>query len=51
MADYLRPLLGNSVKVVVEDRSRTTPEHFQLTKELIDFSLQNKGLRACMTPR
>lgn len=42
MADYLRTVLREGVKIVIEDRSRTTPEHFQFTKELIDFSPQNK---------
>ncbi len=42
MADYLKPLLGEGVRIVIEDRSRTTPEHFQFAKGLIDFSPENK---------
>ncbi|MDE1855207.1 MAG: YdcF family protein [Candidatus Micrarchaeota archaeon] len=42
MSDYLKPLLGEHVKIILEEKSRTTPENIQFSKEFIDLSSENK---------
>jgi len=42
MAEYLRPLLGSKVQIMIEDRSRTTGENIQFAKNYIDLSPNNR---------